>query len=58
MRTNLVQASAHIPNVLHENNSRNTSIGDDADEQRAKQLLIKNIEGLPRQELDAFLTVD
>lgn len=56
MRTNLVQASAHIPNVLHENNSRNTSIGDDADEQRAKQLLIRNIEGLPRRELDAFLT--
>jgi hypothetical protein len=53
MSTTLGQSSLNFSNVRNENDSTTKS----SNEPKRKQLIIKNINDLPRHELDEFLKV-
>jgi hypothetical protein len=60
MSTTLGQSSLNFSNVRNENDSTTKSSNDATirlNEPKRKQLIIKNINDLPRHELDEFLKV-
>jgi hypothetical protein len=60
MSSTLGQSSLNFPNVPNENDNTTKSSNNDSSrltEQRQKQIIVKNIDDLPRDELEEFLKV-